>query len=109
VARRLPMNVSTDSIERKIMLKASMVRVGRAWSNAEELGTGSGVDLKGKTMRLGETLQGRVTYPGDEHLLFEAFIERGEPQRLLSWPWHPAPIDPSVDYSQEPSTLVVFD
>jgi len=28
---------------------------------------------------------------------------------LLSWRWHPAAIDPAVDYSQEPTTLVVFE
>ena len=27
----------------------------------------------------------------------------------MSWRWHPAAIDPSVDYSQEPMTLVVFE
>jgi hypothetical protein len=28
---------------------------------------------------------------------------------LLSWRWHPAAIDPTVDYSPEPTTLVVFE
>jgi hypothetical protein len=31
-----------------------------------------------------------------------------EPERLLSWRWHPAAIDPAVDYSHEPTTLVEF-
>jgi hypothetical protein len=39
----------------------------------------------------------------------DILIERMEPERLLSWRWHPAPIDPSVDYSKEPTTLVVFE
>jgi hypothetical protein len=39
----------------------------------------------------------------------EVFIERVVPQRLLSWRWHPAAIDPAVDYSKEPTTLVVFE
>jgi hypothetical protein len=39
----------------------------------------------------------------------EVFIERVVPERLLSWRWHPAAIDPAVDYSQEPTTLVVFE
>src|SRR5260370_38965228 len=34
----------------------------------------------------------------------EVFIERVAPERLLSWRWHPAAIDPAVDYSQEPTT-----
>jgi hypothetical protein len=36
-------------------------------------------------------------------------IEGMESESLLSWHWHPAAIEPSVDYSQEPTTLVVFD
>ncbi len=35
--------------------------------------------------------------------------ERMEPGRLLSWRWHPAPIDADVDYSAESTTLVVFE
>jgi DNA-binding transcriptional ArsR family regulator len=31
-----------------------------------------------------------------------------EPERLLSWRWHPYAIDPAVDYSAEPTTLVEF-
>ncbi|MBA3572990.1 MAG: SRPBCC domain-containing protein, partial [Pyrinomonadaceae bacterium] len=34
---------------------------------------------------------------------------RMEPERLLSWRWHPAAVEPSVDYSKEPTTLVVFE
>ncbi len=39
----------------------------------------------------------------------EVQIERMEPERLLSWRWHPAAIDPAVDYSDEPTTLVEFE
>jgi hypothetical protein len=28
---------------------------------------------------------------------------------LLSWRWHPYAVDSSVDYSQEPTTRVVFE
>jgi Activator of Hsp90 ATPase homolog 1-like protein len=31
-----------------------------------------------------------------------------EPLRTFSFRWHPAAIDPAVDYSAEPTTLVVF-
>lgn len=36
-------------------------------------------------------------------------IERVEPERLISWRWHPHPIDQQVDYSAEPTTLVTFE
>jgi uncharacterized protein YndB with AHSA1/START domain len=44
-----------------------------------------------------------------EHLTWEAVIERMEPERLLSWRWHPYAVDPKMDYSKEPMTLVVFE
>jgi uncharacterized protein YndB with AHSA1/START domain len=103
------MNTSTDRIERKVLLKASRARVWRALSNAEEFGGWFGVNFKGKTFVAGKPVQGKVTYPGYEHVVMEVFIERVEPERLLSWRWHPAAIDPAVDYSQEPTTLVVFE
>ena len=103
------MNTSTDRIERKILLKAPRSRVWRALSNAEEFGAWFGVDFKGKAFAAGQPVKGQITYPGYEHLVMEVFIERVVPERLLSWRWHPAAIDPAVDYSPEPTTLVVFE
>jgi hypothetical protein len=31
-----------------------------------------------------------------------------EPERLFSFRWHPVAIEPRIDYSAEPATLVVF-
>jgi uncharacterized protein YndB with AHSA1/START domain len=103
------MGTSTDRIERQIFLKAPVSRVWRALSNAEEFGNWFGVALRGKTMKVGETLEGTVTNPGYEHLIWRVKIERMEPERLLAWRWHPAAIDTAVDYSAEPMTLVVFE
>ena len=103
------MSTSTDRIERTILLKAPLSRVWHALSDAKEFGDWFGVDFKGKTFVAGEPLQGKITYPGYEHLVMEVFIERVVPQRLLSWRWHPAAVDPAVDYSQETTTLVVFE
>jgi uncharacterized protein YndB with AHSA1/START domain len=100
---------ATDRIERSILLKAPRPRVWRALSNAEEFGSWFGVVLKGKTFAAGQRVQGQVTYPGYEHLFWNVLIERVEPERLLSWRWHPAAVDPAVDYSTEPTTLVVFE
>jgi uncharacterized protein YndB with AHSA1/START domain len=103
------MNTSTDRIEKKILLKATRARVWRALSNAEEFGNWFGVDFEGKTFVAGKAVQGKITYPGYEHIVMEVSVERVVPERLLSWRWHPAAIDPAVDYSQEPTTLVVFE
>ncbi|MGD0659393.1 MAG: SRPBCC family protein [Syntrophorhabdales bacterium] len=103
------MNASTDQIKREILLKAPVSRVWHALSNAEEFGDWFGVDLKGGTFTPGSRVQGHFTYPGYEHFVFDVVIERVEPERYLSWRWHPYGIDPSVDYSKEPTTLVEFE
>ena len=103
------MNSSTDSIEKEILLKAPRARVWRALSNAEEFGDWFGVAFKGKRFAAGQRVTGQITYPGYEHLIFEIWIERQEPERLLSWRWHPYAVDSSIDYSKEPTTLVVFE
>jgi uncharacterized protein YndB with AHSA1/START domain len=103
------MSTSTDRIERKILLKAPRSRVWRALSDAKEFGDWFGVNFKGQPFVAGKPVQGQITYPGYEHIVMEVLIDRVVPERLLSWRWHPAAIDLSVDYSQEPMTLVVFE
>ena len=103
------MSTSTDRIERKVLIKATRERVWRALSDAAEFGSWFGVDFKGKTIAAGKSVQGKITYPGYEHLTMEVLIDRVVPKRLLSWRWHPAAIDPAVEYSKEPMTLVVFE
>lgn len=99
----------SDRIERTILLKAPRSRVWRALSNAEEFGDWFGVALKGESSTAGQRVRGHVTHRGYEHVVLEMSIEGMESESLLSWHWHPAAIEPSVDYSQEPTTLVVFD
>lgn len=103
------MNTSTDRIEKQILLKAPRSRVWRALADAEEFGKWFGVNLTGKQFVAGLSVQGNITYPGYEHLVMDVLVERVEPEHHLSWRWHPAPLDISVDYSLEPSTLVVFE
>lgn len=101
--------VSTDRIEKRIVLRAPRARVWRALSNAQEFGAWFGVDFQGASFAPGATVRGKITHPGYEHLTMELEIERLEPERLLSFRWHPYAVDPEVDYSQEPTTLVVFE
>jgi hypothetical protein len=49
-----------------------------------------------------------VTYPGYEHLTFEAQVERMDAEKLFSFRRHPAAADPKVDDSKESTTLVEF-
>jgi uncharacterized protein YndB with AHSA1/START domain len=103
------MNTSTDRIERKVLIKAPRSRVWRALSDAAEFGAWFGVNFQGKCFVAGKHVRGKVTYPGYEHLDMDILVERIVPEQLLTWRWHPAAIDPKVDYSQEPTTLVVFE
>jgi uncharacterized protein YndB with AHSA1/START domain len=103
------MNTSTDRIERQIRIKAPRAKVWRALADAESFGAWFGVSLKGKRFVAGEPCEGPITYPGYEHLVWNVVVERVEPERLLSFRWHPYAVDPQVDYSQEPTTLVTFE
>lgn len=99
---------STDRIEKSVFLRASRARVWEALSDAEKFGEWFGVKLNG-AFSPGARLQGKVMIPGYEDCKFEITIERVEPQRLFSWRWHPHAVDPNLDYSAEPTTLVVFE
>jgi uncharacterized protein YndB with AHSA1/START domain len=99
--------MSTDRIEKNVVLKAPLARVWRALSDAQEFGAWFGVKLQG-AFAPGAHLQGRITIPGYEHVTLDLLIERVDPERLLSYRWHPYAVEPGVDYSGEPTTLVEF-
>jgi uncharacterized protein YndB with AHSA1/START domain len=97
----------SDRIEKTIELKAPVSRVWRALTDHQEFGTWFRVKMEGPFVP-GEVSRGRITYPGYEHIQWEAVIQKMEPERLFSFTWHPYAIDPKQDYSSEPSTLVEF-
>ena len=98
---------STDRIEKRVLLSAPRSRVWRALTDAEEFGAWFRVNLEGAFVA-GATLRGKVTHPGYEHVMMEMLVERMEPEQFFSYRWHPYAIDPAVDYSKEPTTLVEF-
>jgi uncharacterized protein YndB with AHSA1/START domain len=97
----------TDRIEKTIELNASVSRVWRALTDHREFGAWLRVQLDGP-FEPRRTVHGRVTYPGYEHLKWQAVVQRMEPERLFSFTWHPYAIDPEHDYSGETPTLVEF-
>ncbi|MFN7996163.1 MAG: SRPBCC family protein [Bryobacteraceae bacterium] len=97
-----------DRIEKNIILRAPRARVWRALSDSEAFGQWFGVKFDGPFVP-GAKLTGKILHKGYEHIPFEITIERVEPERLLSWRWHPHAIDANRDYSAEPTTLVVFE
>jgi uncharacterized protein YndB with AHSA1/START domain len=98
---------TTDRIEKSIVLRAPVSRVWRALADAREFGQWFRVSLEGPFVE-GQTVLGRVTLPGYEHLRVELAVDRLVPESLFSYRWHPYAIDPKVDYSSEPMTLVEF-
>jgi uncharacterized protein YndB with AHSA1/START domain len=98
---------STDRIEKKVVLRASRSRVWRAITTAEEFGAWFRMNLDGAFAE-GRTVRGTLTHPGYEHVTVEMLVERIEPERYFSYRWHPYAMDPAVDYSAEPTTLVEF-
>jgi len=96
-----------DRIEKRIEIKAPISRVWRALTDYREFGEWFRVKLEGPFIP-GKVSRGQITYPGYEHLVWEAVVQKMEPERLFSFTWHPYAIDQKLDYSREPSTLVEF-
>jgi uncharacterized protein YndB with AHSA1/START domain len=101
----------SDRIEKRIELKAPVSRVWRALTDHREFGEWFRVKLDGPFVP-GQVSRGQMTYPGYEHVKWEAMVKKMEPERLFSFTWpHPKSHDKadySPDYSKEPSTLVEF-
>jgi uncharacterized protein YndB with AHSA1/START domain len=99
--------MADDRIEKRIELKAPLSRVWRALTDHREFGLWFRVKLDGPFVP-GQVSTGWITYPGYEHLKWEAVVQKMEPERLFSFTWHPHAVDPKMDYSKEPPTLVEF-
>ncbi len=96
-----------DRIEKRIELKAPLSRVWRALTDYREFGEWFRVKIDGPFVE-GQVSRGHITYPGYEHLQWEAVVQKIEPETLFSFTWHPYAVDPKTDYSKEPPTLVEF-
>ena len=97
-----------DRIEKSILLRAPRSRVWRALIDTGEFGSWFGAKLSGK-FEPGARVRGSITIPGFEHVTMELLVERVEPERTLAFRWHPYAVEPDVDYSAEPTTLVTFE
>ena len=110
--------MSTDSIEKKILLRAPLKRVWRALGDSVEFSTWFGMKFDGPFQPgarvsgeiVGTNVNSEVAQAQMEHagLKFDITIEQMQPERLFSFRWHPFATDPSVDYSSEPTTLITF-
>jgi len=110
--------MTTDRIEKQIFLRAPRQRVWRALVDSKEFGTWFGVKFAGPFTpgaRVRGTVVGTAVDAGIAKLQkqyagvpFEITVDRIEPERLLSFRWHPNAVEPGVDYTREPTTLIVF-
>jgi uncharacterized protein YndB with AHSA1/START domain len=110
--------MDTDHIEKQILLRAPRARVWRALSDSKEFGAWFGFQFDGP-FTPGTTMHGVIVptkvnaevgkaQKQHEGKPVEITIERMEPERLFSFRWHPFAVEPGVDYSAEPTTLIVF-
>jgi uncharacterized protein YndB with AHSA1/START domain len=111
--------MNTDRIEKKILLHASCERVWHAISDARKFGSWLGVAFDGPFVA-GARLTGKIVPTSVdpeiaklqkpyEGVAFEFFVDSIEPMRRISFRWHPYAVEPGVDYSKEPTTLIVFE
>ena len=96
-----------DRIEKTVELKAPVSRVWTALTDYRQFGEWFGVKLEDPFVA-GQPSRGQITFPGYEHLKLELVVQKIEPQTLFSYTWHPYAMDPKIDYSLEPPTLVEF-
>lgn len=101
-------SMTTDRLERSILIDAPRARVWRALTNAEEFGRWFGVNLAGQRFAAGQRVQGNFTIEGFTHAIFDVIVEDMEPEKLFSWRWHPHAVERGVDYSKEERTRVSF-
>jgi uncharacterized protein YndB with AHSA1/START domain len=97
----------TDRIEKEIVLRAPLSRVWHALADAEQFGAWFGVKLEG-AFAPGARAHGQIELPGHGNVTIEIVIERMDPETRMSYRWHPYAVEPDVDYSSEPTTLVEF-
>jgi uncharacterized protein YndB with AHSA1/START domain len=113
--------MSTDRIEKQLVLRAPLDRVWRAISDAEEFGRWFGVRFDGPFVAGGSVTAAITPTIVDEGVAQRQERSKGvksiwqivaiEPQRRFAYRWHPFAIDPDLnhqDYDQEPTTLVEF-
>ena len=108
----------SDRIEKQVLLRAPLSRVWQALTDSHEFGRWFGVRLDGP-FKAGTPIHGQITsttvdpdvaemQKPYEGMKFEIVVDRIEPKMLFSFRWHPFGVDPKVDYSKEPTTLVEF-
>jgi uncharacterized protein YndB with AHSA1/START domain len=99
-------SVTNDRIEKTTILRAPQSRVWRALTDADQFAAWFGIEFT-EPFAVGRTVKGTLTMRG-ERVTLEFAIERIDPEERFAYRWHPYAMDPKIDYSAEPMTLVEF-
>lgn len=97
---------TSDSITKTIAINAPLERVWRAISDHREFGEWFKVTLD-QPFVAGQPSTGHISFRGNQ-IAWNADVVAIEPPHRLAFRWRPYAIDPEVDYSAEPKTLVEF-
>ena len=108
--------MSTDRIEKRVLLRAPLDRVWRAISDPEVFGRWFGVRFDGPFVAgtsvtasiTGTTVDDEVAKRQEPHAGVKSTwqVVAVEPQQRFAYRWHPFAVDPDTDYDREPTTLV---
>jgi uncharacterized protein YndB with AHSA1/START domain len=98
---------SADRIEKQIILDAPRPRVWRALTDVAQFNAWFGVSLT-TPFAPGAEVSGKIGITGYDHVTMRIWIETMDAERRFAFRWHPYAIEPGVDYSAEPTTLVSF-
>lgn len=96
-----------QKLEKRVLLRAPRSRVWSALTDVKKFCEWFGLEPADGAFVPGARLHmvaSKELDGGD----FDIFVEQVQPEHLFSWRWHPGSQDPTLDYSVEPTTLVVF-
>lgn len=94
-----------DFIEKSIILNASMSRVRQAITDSGQFGTWFKVSFN-DPFTMGVPIEGKVTYPGYEHLQMQIIPRDRVPETHFSFTW--CPYSDGAAEGQDRETLVKF-
>ena len=111
--------MDADRIEKRILLNAGRERVWRAISDSTQFGTWFGMAVDGpfvagtkvRACIMPTMVDAEVARLQEPHAgkAFDFWVDRIEPMNRICFRWHPYAVDPAIDVSQEPTTLITFD
>jgi uncharacterized protein YndB with AHSA1/START domain len=111
--------MTPDRIQKRVFLRAPLERVWHAIADSRQFGTWFGVAFDGPFVA-GSRLAGKIVptqldaeiaqlQKPHEGKAFEFLVDAIDVRRSISFRWHPFAIEPGVDYTREPTTLILFE